>query len=196
MKTKLGYLLSYLKSHPHVSAVQAKKMGISPVELKRWCDARKIYRLSRGYYGLETMSSAPEQVIALIPQPCAMSGITALIHYGYTNAIGNKVWVLVPEGYPPINRPDVETMRQIKKNYQTGLTKIKTKWGLIQITDREKTVIDALRGRYLDVEEKLRVLKRWMRDREHNRSAFSKYRNQIRLGRNYINWIMAIEAGV
>ena len=194
MRTKLQNLISYLKARPHIAASQAKKMGISPVELKRWCDLGKIHRLSRGYYGLETLSTAPEQLVSMINQPCAMAGISALIHYGYTNAIGNHAWVLVPNGYPPINRPDIETMRQTKRNYDLGLTKIDTNWGQILITDREKTLIDALRGRYLDTEEKLRVLKRWLRDPKKNKDNFNKYKSRIRLGSEYSNWIMTIEA--
>jgi len=178
-----------------ITAKEARGMGISPVELKRWCDHKLIHRLFRGYYGLETLSSMSAQVVAMIPQPSAMAGISALVHYGYTNVIENEVWVVTPKGLPPINRPGIHTIRQEEVYFEIGITTINTEWGKIRITDREKTVLDALRGQYLDVEEKLRVLKRWMKDPQKNRKRFSDYRNKLHMTKHSTNeWIMAIEA--
>lgn len=195
MKTKVERLKDYLKTHPFITAKRAHGIGVSGVELKRWCDQNLIHRLSRGYYGLETLSSMSEQVVAMIPQPSAMAGISALVHYGYTNVIENEVWVVIPKNLPPINRPGIHTIRQEKEYFEIGITTVDTQWGKIKITDREKTVLDALRGHYLDVEEKLRVLKRWMKDPKKNRKRFSEYRNKLNMTKHSISdWIMAIEA--
>ena len=188
-------LTTYLKRHPYIKTAQARTLGISPVELKRWCDKGSIHRLSRGYYGLETLSSMAPQIVAMIPQPCAMAGISALIEYGYTNAIGHEVWVLVPEGLPPINRPGVCTMRQKNEHFKIGLVTMNTQWGPIKITDREKSVLDALRGKYLDIEEKLRVIKRWRLDPKGERSKFNEYSMKIKVPKSMRDWLMVLEAG-
>ena len=121
-------LIQYLKRHPFITSEQARKIGISAVELKKWCDQEKIHRLTRGYYGLETLSSMPEQVVAMIPQPCAMGGLSALHQYGYTNYVIREVTVIVPNDHPIVRRPGVRTIRQIKKIYELGLTTLQTEW--------------------------------------------------------------------
>lgn len=188
-------IITHLKHHPFISSAQARKLGVSAVELKRWCDQGSIHRLSRGYYGLETLSSMSPQVVALIPQPSAMAGISALIYYGYTNVVEHEVWVLIPKGHPPVNRPGVYSMRQKEENFKMGLATVETEWGTIKITDREKTVLDALRGNFLDVEEKLRVLKRWIKDPKADRGKLNQYMRKIKIKREANEWLMAIEAG-
>jgi predicted transcriptional regulator of viral defense system len=194
METKLMKALAYLKEHTAISAAQAKEIGVSRHELKLWADRGVIHRLARGYYGVEVLSASPEQVITLIGQPCAMAGLSALAHYGYTNYVVNKVWVLIPDDSPVINRPDVHTMRQVPKVFKLGLADLETSWGNIKITDREKSVIDGLRGTYLDLEEKLRVFKRWLQDPNHDRAKFLKYSGQIKISRKYIDWLLVLEA--
>jgi predicted transcriptional regulator of viral defense system len=195
VKTKVEKLTEHLKHRSFITAAQARSMGISLAELKKWCDQNKIHRLARGYYGLETLSAMPEQVVAMIPQPCAMGGISALHHYGYTNYVIQDVTVIVPNDHQIIRRPGVRTIRQTKPIFKLGLTKVQTDWGPIQITDREKAVVDGLRSSDLDVEEKLRILKRWRRDPKRDRNRFNAYIRVAKIPKEAGGWLMAIEAG-
>jgi predicted transcriptional regulator of viral defense system len=194
MGTKLESIVNYLKKNPTITSLKARDLGITRHELKLWADSGKVHRINYGVYSLSEAVDTPEEVIATIKPPCALAGITALVHYGYTNVIPQKTWVLIPLPRPRILRKNVETMRQKSSVFKLGLTTIQTKWGSIQMVDREKAVLDALRGRFLDDEEKFRVLKRWRRDPARNRENFGKYSNAMRMNKDIFNWLAFLEA--
>ena len=194
MGLKLDLLTQYLKTKPTITALKARDFGITRHELKLWTDAGKVHRINNGVYSLSVAVDTPEEVIATIKPPCALAGITALIHYGYTNVIPQKTWVLIPLPCPKILRKNIETMRQKPEVFKIGLTVLDTKWGPIKIVDREKAVLDALRGRFLDDEEKFRILKRWRRDKDRNQESFGRYSKTIRVNKDIFNWLAFLEA--
>jgi predicted transcriptional regulator of viral defense system len=194
MSSKLNKAQVYLKKHPILTVSEAQRLGISRTELKRWVDAGAVHRIGRGVYSLIEPMKTPDELIVTLRPPCAIGGITALIHYGYTNVIGHKTWILVPKNHAVISRPDVETMRQNLNIYKLGLVTMKTDWGPVQIVDREKAVLDAYRGRYLDLEEKYRVLKRYIKDPEHNYNNLLKYVDKMRVNKNIHNLFMFLDA--
>jgi hypothetical protein len=184
MGDKLTKLHEYLNKHPKLTLAEAEGLGISRSELKRWVDAGEVYRIGRGVFSRSEPMETPEQIAATLKPPCAIGGITALIHYDYTNVIGHKTWIVVPKDRGIINRPDVETIRQIPQVFKIGLTKLDTDWGSVQIVDREKAVLDAYRGRFLDTEEKYRVLKRYINDPKHDYDRLLRYSDQMRVNKN------------
>jgi predicted transcriptional regulator of viral defense system len=185
MSSKLLKAKAFLKQHPMMTIADAKKIGISRHELKLWTDKGELFRLNRGVYSAIEPSDTPEQVVASIKKPCAIGGITALIYYMYTNVIKRKTWVLVPKGHPIINRPDVETMRQIPAVFKIGLVTIDSEWGPVQIVDREKAVLDAWRGRFLDIEEKYRMLKRYDQDPKKDYNRLLRYAKKMKVNTSF-----------
>jgi predicted transcriptional regulator of viral defense system len=157
-------------------------------ELKRWVDSATIRRVRRGVYLLKEPSHQPEEVVASIPQPCALAGISSLVYWEYSEFIPEKVWVAVPHTHL-IDHPEVQTVRQIPRVYELGLTEINTDWGKITIFDREKSVIDGLRGTYLDQEEKFRVLRRWLADSNKNRRHLNDYASKIKVKKDFFQWL-------
>jgi predicted transcriptional regulator of viral defense system len=194
MGTKLDTVINYLKKHPTVTSRKAREFGVSRHELKLWTDSGKVHRINYGVYSLSEANDTPEEIIATIKRPCALAGITALVHYGYTNVIEQKTWVLIPLPRPRILRKNVETMRQKPNVFKVGLTTIQSKWGPIQIVDREKAVLDALRGQFLDDEEKFRVLKRWRNDPKRSRENLGRYSKAMRMNKDIFNWLAFLEA--
>ncbi|OFZ13970.1 MAG: hypothetical protein A2Z20_10060 [Bdellovibrionales bacterium RBG_16_40_8] len=194
MGKKSESVIKYLKRHPMLMGQKARELGASRHELKLWTDQGKIHRIASGAYSLTAPLDTPEEIIATIKSPCALAGLTALIHYGYTNVIPQKTWILVPLPRPRIFRRGVETMRQNPGVYKIGLTTTHTKWGPIQIIDREKAVLDAIRGRFLDGEEKFRVLKRWRKDPKKNRTNLTRYSKLMRVNKDIFNWLAFLVA--
>ncbi len=194
MGTKMQKAINYLKEHPVLNLSQAAAIGISRHELKLWVDGGSIKRVGRGLYSLQNATASPQETIAFFTPPCAMAGLSALEHWGYTNYVVREVWVAVPLGRAPSSKEGIHTIIQKPEIFNLGLTTVETPWGPIQVFDREKSVLDGLRGSYLDDEEKFRMLKRWRRDPKRNRKNLGAYAAKIKVKKDFMNWLAFLGA--
>ena len=194
MGTKLEKIIEYLNQHSALSLQDAEAIGASRHELKLWADKGAIKRIRRGIYSLNDATETAEETIVFLPTPCAMAGLSALDHWGYTNYVVDEVWVTVPLGTTPIKRSGIHCTTQVPDVYKLGLMKLETPHGTINVFDREKSVLDAIRGNYLDDEEKFRVLKRWRRDPNRNRKNLGAYASKIKVRKDFMDWFAFLEA--
>ena len=76
-------------------------------------------------------------------------------------------------------------MRQLPEVFKIGLVTLDSPWGKYQVVDREKAVLDAYRGRFLDLEEQYRVLKRYIKDPDHNYENLLKYADHMKVNKSF-----------
>lgn len=110
-----------------------------------------ISRLKRGLYALSSESGlgpAPHEfeIAMALVQPSAISHWTALHYHQLTQQIPNKIFALIPTGTAIARSLPKDRYHyvQIKPEYYFGIEKIWLEQSQIQMTDKERTLLDGL----------------------------------------------------
>lgn len=140
-------------------------MGIPPRMLSYFCSRNQIERLGRGVYKIKeidfgkefewedlalTAMSTPHGIICLI---------SALCYYDLTDEIMREFWIAIPHSSSSPERQNLRVVRM--RNTTLGKTSVTIGDCVLQIFDRERTVVDAFR--YLDKEIALKALKGYLK---------------------------------
>jgi predicted transcriptional regulator of viral defense system len=127
------------------STKEAVQSGLTKYHLKRLLDEGEIIQIARGYYqflnsnNLGSDEQSFESVIARVGFPSAVCLTSALIHFGLTDSIGKKTWVMVPAN---IRRrfSDIRLVRMRNAHFDIGIEKTQAYW----ITSLERTLVDSI----------------------------------------------------
>lgn len=144
------------------TASEARELGVSASLLSYYVNKGDIERLSHGVYqGTATeRKEVPfewEDLIAMIEsipngKVCLIS---ALAIYELTDEIPRRYWIAIPHRQFAPRRPRVKIVRM--RDMKTGSTRIRLGGAIINIFDKERTIIDAFR--FLAPETAIKALK-------------------------------------
>lgn len=141
----MGQLPSQLREKPFTLS-QAAKLGMSRYLLGKLVSegvvelvARGVYRASKGDISEEDQY----RVAALrVGAPSAICLVSALSHYGLTDTIPRKTWIMVPAS-KRTRYSDLKLLRTRNPEWQIGIEKHDG----YSITTLERTIVDALCAR-------------------------------------------------
>ena len=168
-KSKISESLRPLLIWPMFTIVDAKKKGISRQVLANYAKKGILERLHPGTYRsptqeplvdfeweslAQTASSVPQGVICLI---------SALCYHRLTDQVMRESWIAVPHKQRAPRRSNTRIIRM--RNLDLGSYQISLGEFVVQIFDRERSIIDAFR--YLDLEIAIKALKRYLQDKKH-----------------------------
>lgn len=153
--------LTELFERPVFSAAEARKAGIHPSRLSYYVKTHRIERIAHGVYrAVESSIDVDFQwedliVIAKsIPQGVVCL-ISALALYELTDEIPREHWIAVPHTTTVPKRENTHIVRM--RDMNTGKTTHTIEQEVVNIFDRERTIVDAFR--YLSKEIAIKALK-------------------------------------
>lgn len=156
--TKIKRLLR----NPSFTASEARALGVSASLLSYYVNQGQLERLSHGVYrGTEAERKAvPFEWEDLVATVTSISNgrvclISALAIYELTDEIPRCHWIAIPHDQFAPRRPRVKVVRM--RDIVTGSTRIKLGAAVINIFDKERTIIDAFR--FLAPETAIKALK-------------------------------------
>ena len=160
------------------TASEARELGVSASLLSYYVNKGEIERLSHGVYQgtgperkevpfewedlVATIESIPNGKVCLI---------SALAIYKLTDEIPKRHWIAIPHKQFAPRRPRVKIVRM--RDTKVGGTRTKLGDVLIDIFDRERTIIDAFR--FLAPETAIKALKIYLSGR-HGKANLVKLR--------------------
>lgn len=126
------------------STDEAYSVGLTKYDLHNLIHSGQIIKISRGYYQHQKASNLDEESLfetALIRagRPSCICLISALAHYGLTDLIGKKTWIMVPAQQRRYY-PDIRLLRVRSPYWEIGVEKGSKYW----ITNVERTLVDSL----------------------------------------------------
>lgn len=123
---------------------EAYALGLTKYDLRNLIQSGQITKISRGYYQHQEDSTLDEENIfetALIRagSPSCICLISALAHYGLTDLLGKKIWIMVP-AHQRRYYADIRLLRVRSPHWNIGIEKSSKYW----ITNVERTLVDCL----------------------------------------------------
>lgn len=126
------------------TSTEAAALGLTKYDLKKLLNDGIITRISRGYYQHQEGPSLDEESLfesAAIRagSPSCICLVSALAHYGLTDLLGKKIWVMVPFEQRRYYS-DIRLFRVRSPQWNIGIEKRKNYW----ITNVDRTLVDSL----------------------------------------------------
>jgi len=178
MKPSLLTKIKRLLRKPSFTAAEARALGFSASLLSYYVNKGQIERLCHGIYqgtGTErkevpfewedlvaTIESIPNGKVCLI---------SALAIYELTDEIPRRHWIAIPHKQFAPRRPRVKIIRM--RDTKIGSTRMKLGGAVINIFDKERTIIDAFR--FLAPETAIKALKIYLSGK-HGKADLVKLR--------------------
>jgi predicted transcriptional regulator of viral defense system len=160
------------------TASEARELGVSASLLSYYVNKGEIERLSHGVYqGIGTeRKEVPfewEDLVATIEsipngKVCLIS---ALAIYELTDEIPRRHWIAIPHKQFAPRRPRVKIVRM--RDSKIGSTRIRLGGAVINIFDKERTIVDAFR--FLAIETAIKALKIYLSGK-HGKADLVKLR--------------------
>ena len=125
------------------STHEAYRQGLTKYDLHQFLKNEEISKIAHGYYQHERELGLDEENIfesawIRAGNPACVCLISALAHYGLTDLIGKKVWVMVPDSRRR-NYSDLKLLRVRSPQWNIGIKKNPRYW----ITNLERTLVDS-----------------------------------------------------
>lgn len=187
--------LKLIKSHfgnTPFSPSEIKALGITPAQLRHLVEKDHLQRLNRGVYVLpdaDLNDEAQFRAASLrVGGPSAVCLVSALAHYGLTDEIPKKVWLLVPENKHTTHK-DIRLLRSRKPNWKIGIDAHEG----YRITNIERTIVDAIaQKRSLGFQLGVSALKDALKDKKTTLAKIIKMATQLGLDHRIMSYIEAL----
>lgn len=141
----MGQLPSEIRGKPFTLS-QAKKLGMSRYLLVKLVSEGVVELVARGVYRASKGDISEEDQFRVatlrVGTPSAICLLSALSHYGLTDTIARKTWIVVPAS-KRTRYPDLKLLRSRNPEWQVGIKKCDG----YSITTLERTIVDALCAR-------------------------------------------------
>jgi len=188
-KHKYLYKLQPFLNRPFFTAKEAKKAGIPSYELSYFCKICIIERITRGIYkSVEYDLKVDFQLEELVLIASSISKgviclISALCLYDLTDQMMHEYWIAVPNSSKPPKRPHTRIIRM--RNMTLGKEKIKLGKYILNIFNRERTIVDSFR--FLSKEIAIKALQSYLSLKGKNKPDLIKLQKYAKLLRVNIN---------
>ena len=165
------------------SSKQAKQKGIPSRMLLYFHEKGILEKIARGIYRSKehtsNISLDLEDLIMTVKsvQNGAICLLSALYYYGYSDQLMRQYWIAIPNKQWPIKRPHIKVVRM--RNMTLGLKKIKLNGTLVNIFDKERTVLDCFK--HLDKEVAIKALKGYLNDEKKDLNKLYKYSKNLKI---------------
>ena len=186
MKLRDDVTLKDLFKKPVFYAAEARKAGIHPSRLSYYVKTHRIERIGHGVYrGIESSLNVDFQwedlivIVKSIPQGVVCL-ISALALYELTDEMPREHWIAVSHSTTAPKRESTRIVRM--RDMNIGKTTLTIGQEIINIFDRERTIVDAFR--YLSKEIAIKALKMAVSGRSQKKLDIKKlqqYAKQFRL---------------
>lgn len=168
-----------------------KRLGINQPQLNELLKGQEIQRIGRGVYllsGADLSEEGQFQAATLrISGPSAICLLSALAHYGLTDQIPKKVWLLVPENKPTAHK-DIRVLRRRNPQWKIGIRH----GDGYSITSLERTIVEALALKKVTGNVGIEALKRALQKRITTLDAVLKTANRLGLDHRVMPYIEAV----
>lgn len=167
-------------------------LGITPAQLNELLKSEKVHRLSRGVYvlaGSDLSDEAQFRAATMrIKGASAVCLLSALAHYGITDQIPKKVWLMVPEDKHTAHK-DIRLLRSRNPNWKIGIASAKG----YKITNIERSIVDALAmKRILGVSIAVGALKVAIKEKKTTLSEILKMATRLGVDHRVMSYIEAL----
>jgi predicted transcriptional regulator of viral defense system len=175
------------------STNEAYELGLSKYDLRRLLDSGQITKISRGYYQHEEEFSLDEEslfenAILRAGKPACICLVSALAHYGITDLIGKRIWVMVPADRRR-SYPDIRLLRVRSPHWDVGIDKQSKYW----ITTVERTLVDCLVYRRLvGTNTGVEAIRRYLKERQSSLEKVYEMGKKLSVDHRILPYIEAL----
>lgn len=179
----LRFMRNFKVHQGYVEMSELKEKGFHTSEIKELLDTGKIEKIKSGLYRLSNFPEIPNVRLSFIDVSHAIEDsviclLSALDFHNLTTFNPSEVFIAIPRASKPKNiiYPPVKVFYFSEKNYNFGIQEIKTKYGIVKIYDKEKSICDIFRYRSkLGYDLAIESLKMYLKLKDSNIPKLLKY---------------------
>lgn len=165
--------------------------GVSRRALQRLLADGQIERIGRGVYRDATRDDHGEEsfrnATALVGEPSAICLLSALSHYGLTDLIPKRTWIMVPAP-KRTTAAQVRLLRKRDPRWRIGITRQSG----YSITTVERTILDTLCSSDPGMDEGLSALKKALRQRLTTPAKIAEVARQLGVFNRLLPYLRAV----
>ena len=199
-KELIRYMKKFLVHQGYVEMNELKEKGFHTSDIKNLIDAGELEKVKSGLYRLGNFPEISDVRLSFIDVSHAVKNgviclLSALDFYELTTFNPFEVYVAIPRDSKPkkLNKLPVKFFYFSEKNYNLGIKEINTKYGIVKIYDKEKSICDIFRysdklGEDLAIES----LKMYLKTKDSNIQKLLEYAEICRVKNILSFYIKAI----
>ena len=175
------------------STHEALELGLTKYDLGRFLQSEQIVKISRGYYQHQEESNLDveglfETAVLRAGSPACICLLSALTHYGLTDLLGKKTWVMVP-AHQRRYYPDIRLLRVRKPHWNVGIEKNSKYW----ITNIERTLVDCIvYKRFIGINTGIDALRRSLTDKKTSLDKIFQMSKKLYVDHRILPYIEAL----
>lgn len=188
-KDKMDYKSKILKivddNNGYVTTKEITNKGVPKVYLTKLVRARKLVKVSRGFYMLPDCFEDDYFKIQLTNNDAIFSLETALYLYNYSDRIPIKYYVSVPSNYGGnlLKNKSVQLLYTKAEWLNLGVIELTSPFGLpIRVYDRDRTICDIIKNKNkVDPEIFGKAMKRYINSKDKNITNLFVYAKKLKI---------------